>query len=189
MKSLLFCLVLPAVVALASCSTPEKYYRLSADGPPPPTGAGFALGVGPVSLPDYIDRAELVFQSSEERFEVPFEQRWAGSLRDTATRAIGTNLARHLGTGNLHVYPWPPGTLLDYQVRVDVRQFHGRSEGDAILEASWTVEDGRTGQVLVRRAGNYVEPVTIDGYEGIVAAETNLLSQFSKAIAESFPRR
>jgi uncharacterized lipoprotein YmbA len=189
MKSLLLTLVLPAALALASCSTAEKYYRLSADGPPPPTGAGFALGVGPVSLPDYIDRAELVFQSSDERFEVPFERRWAGSLRDTTTRAIGTNLARRLGTGNLLVYPWPPGTLLDYQVRVSVRQFHGRSGGDAILEASWTVEDGRTGRVLVRRGGNYVEPVVFDGYEGIVAAENRLLSQFSKDIAESFPRR
>ncbi len=143
MKTLLFCLVFPVALALVSCSTPETYYRLSADGPPPPTGAGFALGVGPVSLPDYIDRAELVFQSTDERFEVPFERRWAGSLRDTTTRAIATNLARHLGTGNIHVYPWPPGTPLDYQVRVNVRQFHGRSGGDAILEATWTVEDGR----------------------------------------------
>jgi uncharacterized lipoprotein YmbA len=189
MKTLLYLLVLPAALALVSCTTPETYYRLSADGPPPPTGAGFALGVGPVALPDYIDRPELVFQSSDERFEVPFERRWAGSLRDTTTRAIGTNLARRLGTGNVHVYPWPPGTPLDYQVRVSVRQFHARSGGDAILEATWTVEDGHTGKVFVRRGGNYFEPVVMDGYEGIVAAENRLLSRFSKDIAESFRGR
>lgn len=188
MKPLLRFSLLLAVLALAACSTPEKYYRLSADGPPPPNVTAFALGVGPVSLPEYIDRGELVFQSSETRFEVPFEQRWAGSLRDIATRAIGTNLARHLGTGNLKTYPWPPGTPLDYQVRVDVRQFHARSQGDAILDASWTVED-RTGRVIVRSSGTYQEPVTADGYEGIVAAESRLLSQFSLAIARSFPRR
>ncbi len=176
-------------LTFAACSTPEQYYRLSADGPPPAKGEGFALGVGPVTLPDYIDRGELVFQSSETRFEIPYEQRWAGSLRDTATRAIGTNLARRLGTGNLHIHPWPPGTPLRYQVRVDVRQFHARSGGDAILEASWTIEDGTSGRVLRRRSGNFTEPVLRNGYEGIVAAESRLISQCSRAIAASFPRR
>jgi uncharacterized protein len=180
---------LAATLAFAACSTPEHYYRLSADGPPPEKGAGFALGVGPVSLPDYIDRGELVFQSSETKFEIPYDHRWAGSLRDTATRAIGTNLARRLGTGNLHTYPWPPGTALKYQVRVDVRQFHARSGGDAILEASWSIEDGATSRVLVRRGGNFREPVRRKGYEGVVAAESRLLSQLARAIAASFPGR
>lgn len=189
MNSLTRLLILLAALALAGCSTPELYYRLSADGPPPEKGSGFALGVGPVSLPDYIDRGELVFQSTDTRFEIPYEQRWAGSLRDTTTRAIGINLARRLGTGNFHIYPWTPGTPLDYVVRVDMRQFHARSGGDAILEAAWTVEDGKTGRVLVRRGGNFVEPVSRDGYDGIVAAESALLSQFSAAVAESFPGR
>jgi uncharacterized lipoprotein YmbA len=70
-----------------------------------------------------------------------------------------------------------------------VRQFHARSGGDAILEATWTVEDGHTGKVFVRRGGNYFEPVVMDGYEGIVAAENRLLSRFSKDIAESFRGR
>lgn len=180
--------VMLAALACAGCSTPELYYRLSADGPPPEKGSGIVLGVGPVSLPDYIDRGELVFQSTETRFEVPFEQRWAGSLRDNATRVIGTNLARRLRTGNLHIYPWTPGTALDYVVRVDVQQFHARSGGDAILEASWAVEDG-AGRLLLRRGGNFTEPVRRAGYEGIVEAESALLSKFSAAVAETFPRR
>lgn len=189
MKTLRSLILLLAALALAACSTPEVYYRLSADGPPPAGDSGPALGVGPVSLPDYIDRGELVFQSSDTRFEVPYEQRWAGSLRDTTTRVIGTNLARRLGTGNLRIHPWPAGTPLRYQVRIDVRQFHARSGGDAILEASWSVEDGATSRVLVRREGNFHEPVQSKGYDGIVAAQSLLLSQLGRAIAESFPRR
>ena len=189
MKTLLRSALLLAALALAACSTPEVYYRLSADGPTPGEGSGLSLGVGPVSLPDYIDRGEIVFQSSDTRFEVPYEQRWAGSLRDTTTRVIGTNLARRLGTGNLHLYPWPPGTPLKYQVRVDVRQFHARSGGEAILEASWSIQDGATSRTLVRREGNFHEPVRRHGYDGIVAAESLLLSQLSRAIAESFPAR
>ena len=101
-----------AALSLAACSTPEVYYRLNSDGPAPTNTTGIALGVGPVVLPDYIDRGELVFQSEANRFEVPYEHRWAGSLRETTTRVLGTNLARRLGTGNLHLYPWDPGTPL-----------------------------------------------------------------------------
>lgn len=177
-------LLLTAFV-LAACSTPELYYRLSADGPLPARSSGLSLGVGPIELPDYIDRAELVFQSSETRFEVPYEQRWAGSLRDTTTRAVGVNLARRLGTANLHVYPWPPGTALSRQVRINVNQFHARSGGDAILEATWTIEDGLN-NVLSRGSGAFREPVAKNGYEGIVAAQSRLLSQLSEKIAAGF---
>lgn len=181
-------LLFAAAFALAGCSTPELYYRLSADGPLPSQSSGMSLGVGPVELPDYIDRGELVFQSSETRFEVPYEQRWAGSLRDSSTRAIGVNLARRLGTSNLHTYPWLPGTRLDYQVRISVNQFHARSGGDAILEVRWTIEDGKN-RVLSRNSGTFREPVKKDGYEGIVAAESRLLSQLSEAVAADFPGR
>ena len=127
---------------------PPQRRRPAARATPP----GFALGVGPVVLPDYIDRGELVFQSAPNKFEVPYEQRWAGSLRDTTTRVLGTNLARRLGTGNLHFYPWPPGTPLRYQVRVEVQQFHALSGGDAILEATWRIDDGTSGRVIRPRS-------------------------------------
>ncbi len=178
-----------AALALAACSTPETYYNLSADGPVPGNASGFSLGVGPIVLPDYIDRGELVFQSEDHRFEVPYERRWAGSLRETATRVLGTNLARRLGTGNLHLYPWEPGTPLRYQVRVEVRQFHAVSAGDAILECAWRVEDSQSGKTVVRQAGNFTEPVRGDGYEAVVGAESRLLSQLAAAIAATFPKR
>ncbi len=181
-------LALAAALALAACSTPEVYYRLSADGPAPSNTSGFALGVGPVVLPDYIDRGELVFQSEANRFEVPYEHRWAGSLRETTTRVLGTNLARRLGTGNLHLYPWDPGTPLRYQVRVEVRQFHAVSGGDAILQCTWRIEDKQSDKVVLRQAGNFTEPVRGNGYEAVVAAESRLLSQLAAAIAASFPR-
>ncbi|MEQ1861374.1 MAG: PqiC family protein [Chthoniobacteraceae bacterium] len=182
-------LTLTTALALAACTTAETYYRLSSDGPVPANLSGFSLGVGPVTLPDYIDRGEVVFQSEANRFEVPYDHRWAGSLRETTTRVLGTNLARRLGTGNLHLHPWAPGTTVRYQVSVDVRQFHAVSGGDAILQTAWRVEDTQSGRVVVRQAGNFTEPVQGDGYEAVVAAESRLLAQLADAIAAGFPRR
>jgi uncharacterized lipoprotein YmbA len=180
---------LAALSLAAGCANKgERYYRLSATGPVPENAKSISLGVGPVKLPDYIDRAELVFQSSPNRFEAPYEHRWAGSLRDGFAQVLGIDLARELGVGNLHIYPWEPGTALRYQVRVEVRQFHAESGGHALLDVSWEITDGSTRAVLVHRTGHFSEPVRGDGYEAIVAAESRLLSQLSRAIAKSFPR-
>lgn len=177
-----------AALILTACSTPETYYSLRAEGPLPANSGGIALGVGPVILPDYIDRAELVFQSADHRFQIPYEHRWAGSLRETTTRVLGTNLARVLGTGNLHLHPWDSDTELRYSVQVNIRQFHALSGGDAILEATWRVE-GRDSTDPVRRAsGNFTEPVVGDGYDAVVAAQSRLLSQLARAIARTLPK-
>ena len=181
-------LALTAFVALTACSTPETYYRLSADGPLPSKATGISLGVGPVILPDYIDRGELVFQSQDHRFEIPYERRWAGSLRETTTLVLGTNLARRLGTGNLHLYPWDPETPVRYQVQVSVRQFHAVSAGDAILQVSWRIEDKEGDAPVIRKSGNFTEPVRGDGYDAVVAAESRLLAQLADAIAATFPK-
>ncbi len=181
-------LAIVAALALTACSTPETYYRLSADGPLPSKANGIALGVGPVILPDYIDRGELVFQSQDHRFEIPYEHRWVGSLRETTTLVLGTNLARRLDTGNLHLYPWDPAAPVRYQVQVNVRQFHAVSGGDAILQAAWRIEDKEGDATILRKSANLTEPVRGDGYEAVVAAESRLLAQLADAIAATFPR-
>ncbi|MEO8353937.1 MAG: PqiC family protein [Chthoniobacteraceae bacterium] len=183
-------LALTTLVLLGACSTDaERYYRLSSTGSVPANTNRFALGVGPVTLPDYIDRAELVFQSAPNRFEAPYEHRWAGNLRDGFTQVVGIDLARELGTGNLHTYPWEPGTLLRYQVPITVRKFHAESGKLAVLEVGWTVNDGRTRETLVRRAETFSEPIQGDGYEPIVAAQSRLVAKLARAIAASFPAR
>ncbi len=181
-------LAIGLAVLLAACASPDSYYSLSADGPVPTTISGVSIGVGPVSIPDYVDRAELVFQSEEHRFQIPFEHRWAGSLQETTTRVLGTNLARRLNTGNLHLHPWEPKINLQYEVPVQIRQFHAVSGDDAILEASWTIKDGDSGKVIASGVVNASEPIVGDGYDAVVAAESRLVAQLADAIAARFPK-
>ncbi|HEY5892106.1 MAG TPA: PqiC family protein [Chthoniobacterales bacterium] len=189
MKKLSLFAALLVALATISCSSPERYYQLRADGPASTNTSGVAIGVGPVTLPDYVDRPELVFQNSEYRFEIPLGHRWTGSLRDTTTRVVGTNLARRLNTGNFWLYPWPAGSSIRYQIAVDVRRFHAVSEGDAVLEAVWTVADLRSGRIVTRQSGTFTEPLAGDGYDSVVAAESRLLAQLTDSIAAGFPGR
>lgn len=173
--------------AVASCSSTESYYLLSpqvAKSTVLPSN-GIRLGVGPVLLPDYIDRSEIVFQSSPNKFEIPPGHLWAGSLKDTMLNVTATNLSRALRTPNVRSYPWEPGTQLDYAVAIDVHRFHSRTGGDAVLEVTWRLYDETTRQVRSQRNSTFERPLQADGYDAVVTAQSLLLKDLAEEIAET----
>ncbi len=179
------CALLLLLFAGAGCGgSAQEYYRLSAA----PAGAdhrsgGVHIGVGPISLPAYVDRAELVYQSSDNRFEVPANAHWVGSLRENVARVLADDLGTALHSGRVALYPWPAGAQPDYTVSADIRQFHGISGDDAILEVSWHLK--ANGHTIRQSRDTLREPIQGDGYNAVVAAESRLLEQFAARIARS----
>ena len=174
---------------LSGCaSAPDNFYRLSADGELPAVrgagGGALSIGLGPVKIPDYIDRAELVFESAANRFEIPSDHRWAGSLGKSVTSVLAADLGHRLETPAVYAYPWDPGVALRYSVPVRVRQFHAVSGGDAILDVSWEVRDAASGDTLQRGSELFREALTEEGYDGVVAAQSRLLGQLADAVAD-----
>ncbi len=175
---------------LSGCSSSQdNFYLLTADGRPASTGAGSSksVGLGPVSLPDYIDRAELVFQSDTNRFQVPPDQRWAGDLRENVSDVLAINLGRRLTRSRVVGYPWEATREVSYSVPVTIRQFHAVSGGDAILDVRWEIREGGNGVVLSRGSRVFTEGLSGEGYDGVVAAESRLLAQLADAIAAGMP--
>ena len=184
-------LFLPGVAALlvsllaAGCGSKAEFYRLSAEAPAAATGhSEISLGVGPISLSGYIDRSELVFQSGPNEFQIPPNVSWAGSLQENIAAVLARDLQAQLGAREVLTYPWPSGRAPRRRVALDVRQFHGISGIDAILEASWRIEDSG-GSTSSRGGGTFREPINGDGYAAVVAAESRLLAQCAAAIARS----
>ncbi len=181
-----FCLT-TLLLLLAGCGSAEKFYRLSAEAPATTGGAALSLGVGPVTLPSYVDRAELVYQSGPNEFAVPTNARWAGSLRDNITQVLAADLGRLLGGRELLAYPWPAGSPPGTEVAIDIRQFHGISGNDAVLDFSWQLL-GRNGPTSGRYSASLREPIHGDGYAAVVAAESRLLARAAEEIARTVRR-
>lgn len=173
------------VFALVSCASSSKsFYMLTAEGPPP-SGGGTGVGVGPVTLASYLDRPNLVFQESENALTVAELHRWGGELEDNVGRVTASNLGRELKTGNVRTYPWDTDSGLRYQVTLDIRQLHGTSNGDVILDASWTVYSLPDRSIRTTRSWSANEPLRVDGYDELVAAQSRLLARLAKEIAAS----
>lgn len=175
---------------LSGCSsTQDSFYLLTAEGPPLSTRSldGKSVGVGPLTLPDYIDRAELVFQSDTNRFQVPPDQRWAGDLRENISDVVAVNLGRRLKNGEVSSYPWQSGKEPRHTVAIRIRQFHAVSGGDAILDVRWDIREGSNGKMLSSDTMLFTEGLSEEGYTGIVAAQSRLLGQLADAIAAALP--
>ncbi len=179
------CIAGAVALLLAGCGSKQEFYRLSAEKSAAAHGeSSVSLGVGPISLPSYIDRSELVFQSGPNEFQVPPNVSWAGSLQENVSAVLARDLQGILGAREVLSYPWPAGRSPARRVALEVRQFHGISGSDAILDASWRVEN-QSGLTISRGSGAFRESINGDGYGAVVAAESRLLEQCAASIAKS----
>ena len=173
-------------LCLTACGSKQEYYRLSAE-PSASTHGGnssVTLGVGPISLPAYIDRSELVFQSGPNEFQIPPNVSWVGSLQANIASALAGDLQEQLGAREVLVFPWPAGRAPRRRVALEIRQFHGISGSDAILDASWRIEDAGGG-IVSHGSATLREPIHGDGYAAVVAAESRLLRKCAAVIARN----
>lgn len=179
-----FFLILVAAL-VAGCAQPNKtFYVLTASGPMP-SGGGIGIGVGPVSLAEYISRPNLVTQEAPNQLGVAEDHRWAGDLSASIARVVGTNLGRDLKTGNVRTYPWQRDDEVSYQVTLDVRQLHSESDGYAVIECGWRVYSLPDRHLKASKTFTDREALESDGYNASVAAQSRLIGRLSDSIAAS----
>jgi len=184
-------LVISACVVASGCggSQPSRFYLIhsvtAGDILPGQTACrpDLSLGIGPVSLPEYLDRPQIVTRTSRNQLVLAEFDRWAEPLSDSFTRVLAENLSTMLGTDRVFIYPWPRSTEMDCQVAVEVSHFEGFPEGRALLSAWWTIygDNGKT--VLMRKQSEIAEPVGSGSHEDLVAAQSRVLAAFSREIA------
>ena len=178
-------ILLLAMLCLVGCAQPgKKFYMLTAAGPSA-SGGGMGIGVGPVTLAEYIDRPNLVIQQAPNELSVAEDHRWAGSLSASIARITGVNLGRLLNTGNVRVYPWQRDEEIRYQVTLDIRQLHSGEDGHAVIEAGWRAYSLPERSLKASRTFVAREPLASDGYPAMVAAQSKLIARLAEDIAKA----
>jgi uncharacterized protein len=174
-----------ALILVSGCSQPnQKFYVLTADGPSV-SGAGIGIGVGPISVAEYLDRPNLVVQESPNQLAVAEDHRWAGDLSASIARVTAVNLGRQMKSGNVRVYPWQRDEEIRYQVTLDVRQLHSAEDGYAVLEAGWRVYSLPDKRLKASRTYIDREALEANGYAPMVAAQSRMLGRMAQEIASA----
>jgi uncharacterized lipoprotein YmbA len=170
-------------------SPKETYYTLSSaatmNGPVPASGeSAYSVAVGPVTLPDAVDRPQLVLRVGPN--EVTFEElhRWAGALKSEIPRIIAENLAVELNVKRVAAYPQSAGDNADYRVLVDIQRFDSTLGESVSIDALWTVKRVSDGVLRTGRS-NATESSSGGSYDAVVAAHSRALAAISREISEA----
>lgn len=192
-----FAIALVACAALAAgCGTSPtpQFYTLSVDAASAPAGSARdlpSISVGPVTVPDAVDRPQLVVRTGANEVKREELHRWAGPLKSELPRVLAGNLSRATGNPLVSAYPESVSLVADYRLLVDFQRFDGAPGGEIAIDAVWTLiaangDVARSGRAKVR------EPVAGGSYAALVAAYSRGVSRVSSAIAaniEGLPAR
>lgn len=177
-----------AAVLGAGCGTspPTEFHVLGSDAREPVAAVPdqASVGVGPVALPGYLDRPQMVTRPSDTDLELAEFHHWAEPLRDNVARVLGDNLARLLGSDRVYAFPWELRRAPDYRVAIDISRFEATA-GAAVLIARWTVVYGPDDQVVAVRRSELEAPVDASSYAAIARGLSTALGDLSREIAQA----
>ena len=179
------------ISSLTGCasSPSETYYTLSVGAAvngatPAGSESVYSVAVGPITLPEVVDRPQFVLRAGPNEVTIVELHRWAGPLRSEIPRIIADNLAADLNVKRVAAYPQSAGDNADYRVLVDIQRFDSTLGESVTIDALWTVKrvsDGvlRTGRSTARESSGR------GAYEAVAAAHSRALATISHEIAEA----
>ena len=143
------------------------------------------IGVGPVHLPEYLDRPEIVTRINPNELKLAELDVWAEPLQVNFTRVLVENISRLLKAEPVAVFAWGAFPQIDFQVDVEVVRLDGDMAGDAFLTAQWSILNSSNKSILISKKSEYTEPVGKTGYSALVAAQSRMIGALSLDIAEA----
>lgn len=167
---------------------PQTLSESAASPVSPADSEPFSIGIGPVKLPDSLNRPQMVTRLSENEVRVEPFYRWAAPLTENISSVLAENLSLLLGTNRVISFPWAIASRPTYQIRITVVEFIGALGGEAVLEVRWVLTQGEEPRELVNKHSSFKAPVSSHEYSALVTAQSRLLSDFSREIAQAFLR-
>jgi uncharacterized protein len=145
----------------------------------------FAISIGPVTLPNYTDRPEIVTRISPNKLSLGEFDRWAEPLVDGFPRILMENLSTLVCADPIILYPSRGPTPIDYRIEVEVIRLDGTLGESASLIARWIIIDEKESRILLTRKSNLSSPAAAGGYEALVSAQSQNIATLSREIAEA----
>lgn len=193
MQGLCIGVVSVCLLTFPGCGTsqPSHFYLLRALSPASVSAlsetkpSSLSFGLGPVTLPQYLDRPQIVTKASAHEVDLAEFHKWAEPLNENVSHVLAENLSALLSTDRIQQYPWKSSTPVDYQITVDVLQFDGTMGGEAVLVARWSLLGDDEKTVFTTKKTHLTHNPTSQNYEALVEAMSENLEDLSREIAEA----
>jgi len=178
------------VLVLSACmrgNNSVQFYRLNAGAAMldviqiPEATSQVVIGLGPIRIPDYLNRPQMVMAISDSKYQLSEEHRWVERLDQNISLVLTKFLPSQLGSNRIIRYPWAQRQVVDYQVSIDIIEFHIDALGQSRLTAQWLIK--RKDQADLSRRFDCQVPASITDYEIMVNAQSACLTKLGQDIA------
>ena len=181
-------------IFLAGCATtspPTSYYLLT---PEPQIGTErilskdevpLVISLGPVQIPAYLDRPQIVTRLTEHRLRLKNFAHWAEPFQSNFTRVLAQNLSSQFKRAQVVVFPEKSQDPVTHRIPVQILRFDADQSGNVILHVTWSLVDKNTDKVLKRKNSDFRRVVAGKDEGGTVAAMSGLVGEFSLEIGEA----
>lgn len=174
------------LVGCAPTATNFNYYLLEPEqdiSAQHSIGENRIIGVGPVTLPAWLDRQEIVTRGEAHELVLHDKARWGSSLKENISMVIVENLGQILDSDAVTPYPGRHPVPFTDQVVIDIRRLDGDIDKNIHLSAQWQwYKKGR----LIKLGHKQVVLKTDDtNINQLVRLQSQALYQLSQSIAEA----
>lgn len=181
-----------ASALIAGCGTPapDHFYTLAPPAPAfaaPAAAARYVVSVGPVKLPQSVDRPQLLLRESGSEVKLLEKHRWVGPLPEEIARSLAASLARQLPQARITTAG--NGTLRagDMGVRLDIERFEASRDKGVTVQGVWTLRQEGFDPVI--RQFTESETAGDGSFDAIVAAYVRALAALGEAVSAEIRKR
>jgi len=180
----LLCLIF-LILGCAKSSKPVEYYMLDAsvgiDNNQTLKGdEGPMIGLGPIRLPEYLDRFQMVVAVSENKYKLIDGHRWAEKLDQNISLALFKTLPSQLGTDRMIRYPWPQRPGVDFQVKIDILELNVDQDGQSQLVAQWSIKS--KDKTILNKRSTFTAQASTRDIDKMVQAQSECLTKLGQEI-------
>jgi len=191
MKSacLILALALGGCVAMSNSPTPRFYALQAMDesyaGEKFKIPASVIIGIGPVKIPEYQNRPQIVTQDTNNLITFAQFDRWGETLDFALPRLLAANLSVILPGATLEISPWNLDMPVKYQVIMDVVRLESRLDKDLSFTVQWSVIDLGNKKMIFTKKSEFSQPIEPHNYSGLVKTLSMECASLSGEIAKT----
>ena len=177
-----------SMMLLSACGTspPVQYFRLDTIHTDYQRDAMAAtvVAMGPIRIPEYLKRPQMVVQQQGAEVKVDEFNRWAEPLDQAVHRTLASNADTLLDSVVVLAYPTSAIASVKYRVVGRVDRFDSDQAGTTVLAIQWGIADEEGNDMLPVRRSMYKTQATPAGDAAAIAqAMSKLIAQCSEEMA------
>ena len=186
-RPLFFMIAMAFVAAACGTSSPVRYFHLEPLDAPSASGRSdqIIIGFGPLELPGYLDRPQIVTKGVNTEVIIDDFRRWSEPLDETINRVVAASVDSLVDEVIVVAYPYNTQVKPEFRVYGDVVRFDADTSGLVVFVVQWGIVTADRETVLPPIRSRYTAQAHAPADTGsVVMALNSVVEDFSREVAQ-----